>query len=791
MHQNRNFNIQEENELQKTLEHILRHYYLFVWGIVLALGIAFIINRYVPPVYKVTSTILIKESEQNMNVGEFINNNIFGDNKNLQNELLMIQSFPVISQTIKNLDLPISYYRKKGFYYIDEYKNVPFKVLYQNNHNQPVGVRFKIKFLKDSTFFLSASSKNAVLYNFEKSRVSGKKKGWNFEVMGKIGKLIETPELSFIIEYDNSLKYLLEDEQVYYFVLLDVPTLSAVLVDQMKFEILGYKATAIEISLKSTSLEKGLDIVNGITDVYSKQNLEKKNYLAGITLDYIDKQLGAITDSLNNTEQTLQRFRSSKQLLNVTEQSSGITSQLRELENQRAELVTKIRYYQYVSDYLEKHEDYTNIIVPSSLGIQDQLLNNLMGELMTAQTQKSNFIENNQEKNPLVKKLNIQIENTKKAITQNISYVLKTSEISMDELNKRIGKIEAQISRMPQTERELTGIERKYRLNDAIYNYLMEKRAEANITKASNLPDNEVVEPAKMVGTGPISPNKKMNYAIAIFLGLVIPFGYIQLKSIFNNKIDSQEQIEKFTDTPVLGKILHNTKANSNAVFDNYNSPIAEAFRTLRTNLEYYVRGGHKKVILVTSSIEGEGKSFNAMNIAISYAQLNRKTILINFDLRKNNTFFSEKGENIVGLSSYLINMASLEDIIINSPYKNLDFISSGPIPPNPVELISLDKTEKLLQKLKETYDYIIIDTPPLAQVTDAYLLIEHADVKVMIARYNYTLKNVFSFIIKDLKQKNISNVCIVLNDNRYYRDQYGYGYGYNKKGSKKSNKPK
>jgi capsular exopolysaccharide synthesis family protein len=422
------------------------------------------------------------------------------------------------------------------------------------------------------------------------------------------------------------------------------------------------------------------------------------------------------------------------------------------------------------------------MIVPSSMGIPDPLLNNLMSELITAQAQQSNLIKNNQEKNPLVQKLGIQIQNIKKTISENISAAGKTTSISIDEMNKRIKKTETEISKLPATQRKLGNIERKYRLNDAIYNYMLEKRAEAKITKASNLPDDIIIEPAKMVSLRPISPKKGINYLIAFILGMALPFGYLMIKSALNNKVETQDDIERLTDVPVLGKILHNKYKTSNVMLEFPKSNIAESYRALRTNLDFYVRGGQKKVIMVTSSMEGEGKSFIALNIAMSYAQLGRRTILLDFDMRKRKIFFDEKGEPKEGLSSYLINNANLGDIIIKSPHEKLDYILSGVIPPNPTELMALDKTEKLITQLKNDYDYIVMDTTPLARVTDAYLLINHAEVKVMVARYNFTIKKVFFLVMKDLKQKNIDHVCIVLNDNRFNRDQYGYGYGYNNK---------
>ncbi len=274
-----------------------------------------------------------------------------------------------------------------------------------------------------------------------------------------------------------------------------------------------------------------------------------------------------------------------------------------------------------------------------------------------------------------------------------------------------------------------------------------------------------------------------MNYLIAMFLGLALPFGFLVTKSALNNKIEIQDDIEKLTKEPVLGKILHNHHKTNNVMFEFPKSNVAESFRALRTNLDFYVRGGHKKVIMVTSCLEREGKTFVALNLAMSYAQLGRRTILVDFDLRKTESYFGEKEESKDGLSSYMINKANLEDIIKKSPHEKLDYIHSGILPPNPVELIALDKTEILLNKLKEEYDIIVLDTTPLAQVTDAYLLVDHAELKIIIVRQNFTLKNVLSLIMKDLSQKKVGNVCIVLNDNKLYYDQYGYGYGYNNKG--------
>lgn len=780
-----NINLQDENDLKKITELILRNYKLFLAGILVSLGLAFLVNRFSIPVYEISSSVLIKEDTKQSigkDANDYLNSSLLRMNQNFQNELWVLKSSPVIEQTIDNLDLSVSYSRKVGFQYLDAYKNTPFHVVFQRNHIQPIDVMFHISFLDKEHFELSAESGKTSFYNFENNEIAFKKDSWNFTRNGKIGELIENSDLSFIVELDATRKLFDKDETHYGFEFTDIPSLVTRFKSEFQYTIVDKLSTVVEISLRNESLIKGIDLVNELMRVSSMQNLERKNHLASITIEYIEKQLNEISDSLSQTENNLQRFRSSNQILNVTEQANGISAQYINLQNQLAELTARQKYYDYVSGYLSRNDNFSSIIVPASIGIQDQLLNSLMSELVAAQAQQSNLINNSQEKNPLVQKLGIQIENIKKTISGNINAAGRTTNISIDEMNKRIKKIEGEINRLPFTQRQLGSIERKYRLNDAIYNYLLEKHAEAKITKASNLPDDIIIEPAKMVGLGPVSPKKRMNYMIGFILGLALPFGYLMIKSLINNKVGTQDDIERLTPVPILGKILHNKYKTDNVMFEFPKSNIAESFRALRTNLDFYVRGGQKKVIMVTSSLEGEGKSFIALNIAMSYAQLGRRTILLDFDMRKKKILFSENSEPKEGLSSFLINHANLRDIIIKSPHENLDYIPCGVLPPNPTELMALENTQRLITQLKVDYDCIVIDTTPLAQVTDAYLLINLAEVKVMVTRYNHTIKNVFALVMKDLIQKNIDHVCIVLNDNRYNRDQYGYGYGYNNK---------
>ncbi len=532
-----------------------------------------------------------------------------------------MKSYPVIEKTVRNLDLSVTYYYKGKFNFYEAYKNAPFTVSFLPTHPQPLDIKFTITFLEGDFFNITAESKRATFYNFGSNTVSHRKEKWTFEQKGKFGELIETPDLAFIIEARDTSRAI-DNSIPYGFKFSTVNSISGAVKNSLEYTVVDRQATVIKINLITESLAKGVDILNELMNVYSDQNLERKNYLATITVDYIEDQLNQISDSLNITEQNLQQFRSSNQILDITDQATVISTQYRDLQDKQAELVSKKRYFDYVSELL-KNDNFSNIMMPAAIGISDAVLNTLMSDLLSAQAKRSNLILSNQERNPLVPKLAIEIENLKKTISENISGLSNSTSIEIDEMNKRIRRIQAEINRLPATQRQLGTIERKYRLNDAIANYLMEKHAEAKITKASNRPDDIIIEPAK--GSGPISPNRSLNYMIAFFLGLVVPFGFVWVKSALNNTIESQDDIEHLTDRPVLGKIMHNRFKTNNVMFEFPKSNIAESLRALRTNLDFYVRGGQKKVILITSCFENEGKSFLAMNLAMSYAQLGRQ----------------------------------------------------------------------------------------------------------------------------------------------------------------------
>jgi capsular exopolysaccharide synthesis family protein len=387
----------------------------------------------------------------------------------------------------------------------------------------------------------------------------------------------------------------------------------------------------------------------------------------------------------------------------------------------------------------------------------------------------------------MVLSVDAKIKNTKKTILENVENMYNATRISIKDIDQRIEEISKKVNKLPETERKLFGYERKFKLNDALFTFLLTKRSEVQIAKASYLPDNEVLDIARETEYIPIAPKSSRNFIIAFLLGFGLPIIYLLLKDFFNDKVLIIEDIESVTDYPILGHVIHNKEKTHTVIADYPLSIPAESIRAIRTNFQFIGNTSGTNVVLITSSMMSEGKSFISLNLALSFALNNKRTILINFDMRKPKMHNYLGMENDKGLSLYLSGNAKIEDILLNTSYPNLDVILAGTIPPNPMELISGKNTQIMIEELKKSYDFIILDSPPVGMVADSLLLVNFSDVILYIARQNQTLKRVFSQQINNLQKKGIKNVNIILNDiqvgrkfqNYSYGYAYSYGYGY------------
>jgi len=448
------------------------------------------------------------------------------------------------------------------------------------------------------------------------------------------------------------------------------------------------------------------------------------------------------------------------------------------LQAEKADIMMKLKYFDYIRTYFKNNAEIQEMVSPSSMGIDDPALLGLISQLSELYAEKADLEINSKKDNPYLSGIRQKIEHIKRTLIENIDNLEHKNNIRLEELERRIAEITRKVRKLPVQKRQLFTRERKFDLYNQLYTYLLKKRAETEISKAAYVPAHEVIDKARLVSDNPVRPNPKKAYMIALLLGLLLPGTGILLLDYFNDKITDHESIEKITDLPVLGYVAHNKVKTENVVLNHPRSSIAEAFRSLRTNFQF-IAGGEKVITtLVTSASQGEGKSFVSLNLATSFAMYKSKTVLVSFDMRRPNLYQLLSVTQEPGLSEYLSSNCEYRDIIYPTGIDYLDMIPSGTIPPNPSELIALSKTRELFEQLRKEYSYIVLDTPPVGLVTDAFLLVKYTQANLFVVRHSYTSKRMLESMIKNLYQKKIQNVNMVINDIRLTNKRYEYQYG-------------
>ncbi len=778
-----------DRDFNEIFRFFKKNYLVFLLISPIILISTFIFNQTSVPRYKITSQVLIKQDDpnQNRNLGNVLSFNILGDNTNFNNELVKIKSIPFIEKVIENLNLQLTYYKKNTFRYSELYNESPAFVKYLPSHPQLINAMFELEFINNTDYNLSVKGSDLITYNYALKHAARYVPEINYVHRGKFGELIENDFFSFIINIDSAHIVDYKKKKLY-FIFNSINDLALIYQKSLNIEPVNEKVTSGIITYETSNPDKGTDVINQLCNVYVDEDLQRRNHLANITIQYIDKLLGEVSDSLSKSEQQLQQIKSSSQLYDIGQQSSAINQQLLDIDKQRNDIRSRISYYQYVQTHLSENKAVNDLIVPSSMGINDASLSNLITELTNLTSERNNYIDNNQENNPELKVINSKIETIKNSIFGNINFLIKNLEINENDLKSQSYKLSGEISRLPMAQRELLVFERKFKLNDAINTFLQERRAEANITMASSLSNIQVIEPA--INLGKVFPKKSQNYIFALILCIILPVGFIMTAERFKVTFSNYEEITKLTSIPVLGKLLHSHKREQSNLNEATYTPYIESLRLLRTNLDYFIRNTTRQVILITSSSENEGKSFTAYNLALGFAMLKKNTVLVSYDLRKPSKYLGVDATNMIGLTSYYIGKATMEDIIVKTGIEKLDIIPAGNIPPNPAELIELDKTKDIFNLLKNMYDYIIVDSPPLYYFTDGFLLMKYSDIKLLVTRHDVTNRIIFTKTIKNIEDKNISNMAIIYNDIPI-EGEYRHGYKYYAQGLPKKSKKK
>lgn len=743
---------------------LLKNWYWFVITTVLALFLARFYIGHTMPVFQTSITVLINETEDR----PLVDNSALlqglglpGGMKNLQNQMMILKSRDLTEETLKTLPYEIDYYYKTLRNNLPIYPDIPVSIVPDDDLPLPKDIEFSITSLGNNMFILKSESK---LYSFEKTSAFGQP----IEVSGK----------SFSIECWNEDAFLKDKKKQIFFTIYSMNRLVNYYSNRLNVELLSRDGSILRIGLTGTNRSKDAEFLNRHIENFQTISLDRKNMEAARRIQFIDDQLIGISDSLLTTENRLQQFRSSHRVMDLSAQGQSIIAQVTLLENERARLNLEANYYDYLADYLSKDISDEIPIVPITMGINDPGLTRLVEELAEIQGQLAS--RGAGEMNPLQRNLEQRVRTAKDALRETLNGLRRANSLARSENQQQINKANSQASALPVTERQLLGIERKFRLNDELYTFLLETRAEQEMQKASNRSDSEVIDPADDRFSMMIAPSPTKIYFMGLMAGFGLPFLIVFVSFLLDKKL-KEEDIRRVAKMPVVGYIPQNSGKSSTVVFENSSSVIAESFRILRSRIQFLTKEASSPVILITSSMPGEGKTFTAINLASVCSLLGKKTILLGMDLRKPKIFQDFQLNNEKGISTWLIGQDSLNDIIQETKFENLFIISSGPVPPNPSELIALEKTGDLIKTLKSIFDYVIIDSPPIGIVSDTYHLVPMTDAALLVVRPEHTLKDIFERTIFEISENSNRGVSLVVNDVKADSKHYGYGerYGY------------
>lgn len=749
-------------------------------------------NKYATPVFKNTTALLIWDQANNT----FMTDNSQPSNgfglfaqKKIENEIEILKSFSLVNSTVNQLNIQTSYCYDKYLFGSRWFKHFPLKttreiyndspirVTINTTYSQPVYVKFYVYIVSPLTFRIQAIADKAWKYNYFDNKPDETLVSFKLDTLMHFGQELRTKNFCFTVNLQPNKKSSPSND--YYFEFNNLEVLTNYLMSNLKIENSTKNSSAVYITLGGGNFKKITDFLNKYTEVYLEQNLSKKNSIANKTVEFIESQISDVSDSLKYSEMRLQNYRTSKNAVNTNFQGEQLYEKINSLESERAKLTVQLRYFNYIKDYFQSNNDVSSLVAPSSMEIQDPILSGLINQLIKLNEDRVGLLNNNKNpKNLYLNNLELQINNLKSTIQENVNNNINASMMALNDLDTRISRQTGAIQHLPKTERVLFGMERNFKLNDAIYTMLLQKRAEAQIARASNSPDYEIIDSARTVNSLPIAPRKRLNYMIALLLGFLLPSIYVLIKEAFNTKITDRKDLEHLSNLPVLGHIYHNNKKTAMVITDYPRSSISESFRIVRTNLQIFLQEKPKQIITITSSSRGEGKTFVSINIALAFAAFGKKTVLVGFDLRRPAIFQDLGLQNEVGVSSYLTDKSTLNEIIQKTRAENLDFIAAGPIPPNPVEVIASGKTNEFIQILKKQYDLIVIDSAPIGVIADTFLLMNYADMNIFLVRQNYTLREALVSTLNNLKINNYNNLSLILNDVSI-KDHYSYQYGY------------
>ena len=776
----------EENiDVKELLFKYLIHWPWFVGTVVACLIAAWVYLYMSTPVYNISATVLIKDDKKGGSAGMLSGLESLGldgmvsSSQNIDNEIEVLRSKTIVKEVVEDLGLYISYTDEDEFPSRNMYKTSPVQVSLTPQEADLLEEPMIVEMALQPQGSMDVNVK-----------IAGNKYQKHFE---KLPAVFPTDKgtLAFFLTPDSVLssKRTLEEttdsEKTTRNITATINKPLAVAkwcCKNMTIEPTSKTTSVAVISLKNSNVERGKDFINKLLEMYNINTNNDKNEVAQKTAEFINERISIISKELGSTEKDLESFKRGAGITDLTSDAQIALTGSAEYEKKRVENQTQINLLQDLQKYMQ-NEAYE--VLPSNIGLQDVNLAAAINRYNEVLVERKRLLRTSTENNPTIINLDTSISAMKENVQVSLDRVLRGLFITKADLDREASRYSRRISEAPGQEREFVSIARQQEIKAGLYLMLLQKREENAITLAATANNAKIIDDA-IADDAPVSPRGRITYLIALILGVGIPVGVIYLLELTKFKIEGRADVEKLTIAPIVGDIpLTDEKQGAIAVFENQNNLMSETFRNVRTNLQFML-GNDKKVILVTSTVSGEGKSFISGNLAISLSLLGKKVVIVGLDIRKpglNKVFNISKKEQ--GITQYLANPEkNLMDLVQPSDVsKNLYILPGGTVPPNPTELLARDGLDKAIETLKKNFDYVILDTAPVGMVTDTLLIGRVADLSVYVCRADYTRKNEYTLINELIDGNKLPNLCTVINGLDLKKRKYGYYYGYGKYG--------
>lgn len=762
------------------LLRLLSHWYWFLLSLLLMLTGAWLFLRYQDPVYNVTSTLMIASSDGSGSGGAGVSaalqgqaaalptdlGNLLNVKRSVYDEQLVLKTTDLMEKAIRKLNLNIRYYRKGLFGSVEVYDRSPICFIPLSEKEDFPEIVLSVDVLPNGK--LSVLMKKGPQQGSQWKLTLGgilQTASGNFKIIRSSGKgAFESPEGNYKIEISPVNQTVSATEAA-----LDV-------------ELVNKQSDAVSLIYKTSCPDKGIKLLAQLLEEYNTSSIQEKNAFADSTIKFIDTRLSLVSNELDYVEGNIQKFKETNKIADLATQSQMVISSGADLQQKFTDLEVKQQVAQTMLTYLNDYRNQKRP-VPSLITSPDPTFMALLEKYNSLQMEREQLSVGATSSNPLMVNIDKSIALARKDLIHSLENIMKIIVISQNKLNAQNTIQNGFIRSVPAKEKRFLDLSRKQELKQALYQYLLQKREEMGLTKASNLSGARIID-APRADMFPFSPNQKLYYFIAVILGLLLPYLIDRLFQRFNRRISHVEEIVLGHDCPIIGRIPLEKSAQRLAGSQNdLHSYMVEQFRSMRTNIQFMLGSKTPAVIAVTSCISGEGKSYVSRQITEVLSSLGGRVILLNLDLRKKEKLFDNNFSN--GFSSYLASNLDIKDIITTTDNPALDYIDSGPIPPNPSELLQHEKVHILLGYLREHYDYIVIDTPPVGLVSDALFISQFSDLSLYVIRLDYSYKNTLELIDELCDSEKMKNTAIVVNGlqpKSVFGVGYGYGYyGYNR----------